>query len=188
MLHHLVRVDASRQFIKVDPMKPKIAYAGLLVCLLWGASAEAQDFTLDMTTDPTPDGMINLTIVIPIDLRDVHPHARTLTISCNLKTETGNAIGPIGTAGVNLLEIPAGADGYRDVSRDLAIELSLTLVQFRNVSSYRCFPNIYPDPDETGEAPDHALSVLNGLSSEPYWARGIATPHSLTGRLIRPTP
>ena len=178
---------------KDEHMKRKIVFVCVLISFLWSQPGHSQDLIVDTRHDPSPNGTINLTLTVPINFSDVHPHADRLGVTCVLRNSANSRLVGSDWVAVDLSSLTTAPDGYRDVNQDLEIQFALTPAQLQQAARYGCEFSLCPNSDLTGTDRCKVVGTdagyySDGSEDEPYWARGVSSGRGIGGNVIHPEP
>ncbi|WP_370234418.1 MULTISPECIES: hypothetical protein [Henriciella] len=158
--------------------------------------ALAQDHTLDLTEDPSPNDEVIFSLEVPYELSDVDEMVTTFSYQCSIDiglprngTATYNFVNFIENAGTDITGTPLSADGYRDVSGSITVDIAVPLEHVQKISvpgalaSYKCEPRMAIGGLQLGVRAvygDHSEDL-----SAPAWSRGVGAAR-VSGDLVLP--
>lgn len=173
--------------------------AALYVLTAIALPAAAQDHTLDLAEDPNPDEEVVFTITVPYELSDVDEMVTTFGLHCSISaclprnngTGAFNCRNFVENVGTDITGTPVSADGYRDVSGEISIDIAVPYEQVQSMrlpgarANYKCDPRMGIGGVRLGVRNVGGDEVDN--LSAPIWSRGTGNGR-VRGDIVLPGP
>ncbi len=186
----------------------KNALAIVSACaFFWPAHAAAQrlDVVLDGAEVSEPDdrdGFVNITIIVPLELIDVHPEVFEISSRCDITAGPSDGFETLGFAQKDVLsrsrtgdqivsaepgddlEYTVDADGFQTITGEAAwiIGVSAEDDELLGGSRYTCSLVFFRRHPSTNVRSSGGLARLRGNPDEEYWRRGQSSSASATSR------
>lgn len=180
-------------------MKFTAAFAALAAGAALALPSAAQDYTLDLSEDPSPNDEVVFTFTLPYELNDLDEMVTTFSFRCQVSVglprdaggATFNFTNFRSRTGVDLSETPVGADGYRNASGEVVVEVPVPHDQVEKMrlpesgNWYQCTPAIAIGGLTYGIYEIQGDEA--GNLSFPDWARGTGNG-VVSGKIVLPAP